>query len=352
MDGVAMQDNISDPGAHFIVSGRYPASTGLGGALITTSASSVSVINCEIFNFAVVGNEGNNCGGMIMQGVSAPVITNNYFHDITASGDATSIEHCHGYEEFGSLNSIIKFNTFANCTGGAIDPKTGCAGQIMANNYFYNCGTNGSGNGVGAICGADGAEGDPNNPSTAYTLNNNIFDSCGSEIATDVNNVRQQNFIAFNNTIYNTQSGNINPVNLRVLSGASCQFFNNIVVTTANSSGGGGAGAGGLAFTTSGWTNVKNNCYFFNSSTSMWGQSGTNSSSLSAWQAQTGSPDVGSIASNPVFTSSITPANGTAQFKLGSGSPCIGTGSGGVNMGAWDGIQTQIGCSFAPQPVS
>jgi len=81
-----------------------------------------------------------------------------------------------------------------------------------------------------------------------------------------------------------------------------------------------------------------------------WGQ-GSNDSSLVAWQASAGAPDARSIAANPVFTSAITPGAGSAQFKLGAGSPCLGAGTGGVNIGAWDGTVTQIGSNFAASQI-
>jgi hypothetical protein len=343
LDGLTIKGNPTNAAAVFMVTGRYAAST-TGGT--SFAASNITIQNCEIFSFTTTSNGGSNSGGVIMQGTTGTKFLNNYVHDIVATGSATNIEHCHGYEEFGCINSVIHFNTFANCQGAAVDIKTGCSGQDIANNYFYLCGTTDGGNGSGAITGCDGAEGNPNTPGTSYSIHHNIFDSCNSEISTDVNNVREQSGSTFNNTIYNSRAGSINPINFRVLNGASWQLFNTILVTTANSSGGGNAGSGGVALTTGGWSNVKNNCYFLHSSSSMWGQSGTNFSSLSAWQAATGSPDANSIAANPVFSSAITPGNGTTQFQLGSGSPCLGTGVGGVNMGAWDGTVTQIGCNF------
>jgi hypothetical protein len=349
LDGVAVKGNPTNASALFLVSGRY---NNFSTTSYTGTASGITVQNCEIFNYTTTSNGGSNSGGCCMQGTSGTVFTNNYVHDITATGSATNIEHCHGYEEFGCINSVITFNSFANCQGAAVDMKTGCSGQEVAFNYFYLCGTTDSGNGSGAITGNDGSEGNPNTPGTPYSLHHNIFDSCQSEFSTDVNEVREQSGSTFNNTIYNTQTGSINPFNFRVSNGASWELFNTILVTTANSSGGGNAGAGGVALTTGGWTNVNNNCYFLNNSSSMWGESGTNFSSLTAWKAATGSPDANSIASNPVFVSSITPANGPAQFQLGSGSPCLGTGVSGVNMGAWDGIVTQIGAAWVSYPVS
>jgi hypothetical protein len=80
----------------------------------------------------------------------------------------------------------------------------------------------------------------------------------------------------------------------------------------------------------------------------MWGINTTTYNSLAAWQAAIGaSYETHSSTGNPVFTGAIVSGNGPAQFQLGAGSPCLGTGLGGVNMGAWDGTTTRIGCNFA-----
>lgn len=71
---------------------------------------------------------------------------------------------------------------------------------------------------------------------------------------------------------------------------------------------------------------------------------GTLYNTFAAWKV-TGFDSHG-IAGNPTFASSITPGAGPNQFKLGAGSPCLATGQGGVNMGAWDGTVIQIGCNF------
>jgi hypothetical protein len=273
---------------------------------------------------------------MIMQGTNGTIIKNNYIHDIQKPADEP---HCHCYEEYGCLGSIIHYNTFANCPGGGIDLKAGVSGADVAYGYFYNCATSPATNGIAAVTGADGAEGDPNAPGTANVVHHNVFDSCGQPHAGDVNSTSAQDLYYYNNTIYDTRSGSNGVVDLRETSVAKAQFYNNILVTTESS---GGGSYGTLALSSGNFTMVSNNCYFLHSSTGGWGQ-GTTYDSLAAFQASTGSPDAHSIATNPVFASSITPGAGTSQFKLGASSPCLGAGTGGVNMGAWDGKVTQIG---------
>jgi hypothetical protein len=337
LDGVTIKGNNSTAQA-FLVSGRYSAYSYTNSS--AAAAFGVTVQNCEIYNMYITGAVGSNYGGMIMQGVQGAIIRNNYIHDITKPSDQP---HCHCYEEYGCLGSQIHYNTFANCPGGGMDLKAGVSGADVAYNYFYSVGTATAGNGIAAVTGADGAEGGPNSPGTANVVHHNIFDSCGEPHAGDVNSVSAQNLYYYNNTIYDTRSGSIVVVDLRETSGNKAQFYNNILVTTANS---GGGNYGILALASGDFSNVSNNCYFLHSSSGGWGL-GALFNSLSAWQAASGAPDAHSIAANPVFASAITPGTGSAQFKLGSGSPCLGTGTGGVNMGAWDGTVTQIGSNFS-----
>jgi hypothetical protein len=341
IDGITIKGNNSTAQA-FLVAGRYNAFSYTNSS--AGAAFGITVQNCEIYNLNITGPNGSNYGAMIMQGTNGAIIVNNYIHDVYKPADPT---HCHCYEEYGCLGSQIHYNTFANTSGG-MDLKAGVSGADVAYNYFYNCtGTSGV---VGAICGADGAEGNPNGPGTANVAHHNIFDSCASIHSCDVNNISSQNLYYYNNTIYDTRSGSNVVADLR--SSAISKFYNNILVTAANT---GGGTYGTLAVSSGQWANVSNNCYFLHSSTGGWGQSALYNS-LSAWQASSGSPDAHSIAANPVFTSTIAPGAGTAQFKLGSGSPCLGAGTSGVNIGAWDGTVTQIGYSLStshtPTPAS
>jgi hypothetical protein len=333
LDGLTIKGNNTTAQA-FLVSGRYGTYSDTNSS--AAAAFGITVQNCEIYNLNITGPVGSNYGGMIMQGTNGTIIQNNYIHDIQKPADEP---HSHCYEEYGCINSKIQYNTFANSPGGGIDLKAGVSGADVAYDYFYSCATSPATDGIGAVTGADGAEGNPNTPGTANVVHHNVFDSCGAAHAGDVNSTAAQNLYYYNNTIYDTRPGSNVVVDLRETSVAKSQFYNNILVTTANT---GGSSYGTLALSGGNFSNVSNNCYFLHSSTGGWGQ-GTTYNSLAAFQASTGSPDTHSIAANPLFASSITPGAGPDQFKLGAGSPGIGTGTGGINMGAWDGTVPQIG---------
>jgi hypothetical protein len=135
-------------------------------------------------------------------------------------------------------------------------------------------------------------------------------------------------------------------------SGAQVQFYNNIHMTT-NGSGGGVQGK--IVLTLSLVSKLNNNCYYSvnGSYPSFWDAfPGTTYTTFASWKAKANSVVAGSESNslnvNPQFSfpGGYVAGGGAAQFQLSAGSPCVGTGSGGVNMGAWDGTTTQIGCSF------
>ena len=328
---------------NFTLDGIVINGGGFNGSLISyfpgSNATGITIQNCEIYGVAAT-IVGNNYAGIFLQGAQNAIIRNNYLHDIHKPSQP---DHCHGYEEYSCIGTQFINNTVANCDTG-IDGKVGDAGAIIAYNYFYNCP-------VGAIQGYDGAEGNPNPPGTANTVHNNIIDGCGGQHVCDVNNTTSQGLHWYNNTCYDTRGGSITTLDLRTSSSKLVQCYNNICVMTANSS---GPYTGSIAQSANGYTVLDYNTYFLNSYSGAWGlNSGTTYSSLGAWQSASGG-DGHSIVSNPQFASAITPGAGTAQFNLGSNSPCKGTGrvggtSGGsaCDMGAWGNGATSIGCSFA-----
>lgn len=295
------------------------------------------VQNCDLSGINAT-DAGGNDAAIWFQGCKNGIAQGNYIHDINKSND---ISHCHGIESYGCTNLQWINNTFYNCTGGAMEPKEGNSGIIAAYNYIYSCATVASGN-YAVFQAWDGAQGNPNSPNVAFSIHHNIVDSCGRVTFGESNNANHTMALNwYNNTVY--ESGQI--VLQSTGGGGLMNHYNNIDVlatpTTAYKQ-----------FTTSGWTTLDYNCMYVENSTytSVWQESGTNYSSLAAWQAAPGAPDAHGITSDPKFTPgtlNIVAGGGPSQFKLQGGSPCVGTGQGGVDMGAWQG-QTTIGCGFGP----
>jgi hypothetical protein len=350
-------------GGYFTLDGVVINGGGYGGCLVYASyntsiytgpgvAPGITIRNCEIYGIAAT-DVGANEACIFLQGALNAVISNNKLHDVTKPAQA---DHAHGYEEYACTATQFIYNTVYNCPT-ALDAKAGCSGTVVAYNYFYNCP-------VGAIQGFDGAEGNPNNPNTAYSIHNNVIDSCGGQHVTDVNDTTAQAISWYNNTCYDTRSGSVCTLDLRASGSRLIQCYNNICVATANGS---GPYMGTIAQSLGGYSLLDYNDYYLNSYSSAWGLLGAATSvlnSLGLWQAASGA-DAHSTVGNPQFAASIVPGAGANQFKLGGSSPCKGTGrtngssSGAAcDMGAWGGavVPTQIGCNFAagvttPAPV-
>jgi hypothetical protein len=354
----------------------------------TASMVGIVVQNCEIHGILQT-QTGQNLAGLFLAGTVNALIQNNYIHDcnVTAGGNAGNAQHIGACAEIGCSGTQYLYNTIANCpNGNGIWGKEGSSSVTIAYNYFYNCGTGSvaAGQNCGAITAFNGYGGAPNpGPGQRVTIHHNIIDGNAS----DRNMTQPEADVSqlfYNNTIYSTGTfGGQWACELYVttdnasICNAYSNYYNNIYCTSTNatnSSGGtkrngrlclnggtpfGGAAAGGS--NGSGWQTVDHNCWYDLGAnyTAYWGlavAAGTTGyNSFAAWktaaQAIVAGTESHSIcAQDPKFsagTASIVSGAGSAQFKLASGSPCIGLGQSGGNMGAWDGTVTQIGCSFA-----
>ena len=333
----------------------------------SSSASSPGIVvkNCELWNInPQPGGSyvGGNYAAVAFIAVIAPVCQNNLIHDVLYTGsDANAAQHETGCLEIGCPNSQYLNNTIYNCPSG-IWVKEGSTGTTAAYNYIYNCARTAADIAglSSAFYGFDGGAGNPNPGPAPITqlIHHNVIEACGtvhkptigSPVATSIAvNV-------YNNTVYDTNTTSTTGW-LQSAVGCTNQYYNNIYMTTAGSSGAGGGSQNGKVVLTLGhFSNTDYNCYFSANGgyTDFWGLSnGSNFTSLAAWktavQASAAGSESHSINVNPTFsTASPVMGAGAAQFQLQATSPCKGTGQSGVNMGAWDGTTTQIGCSFAP----
>lgn len=317
VDGFIIDGGGMTSGGHFV---QAYGSGGIYSSSNPSACPGIIVQNCEMRNF-LNGQSGNNDGFVFFEGTSGSIVRNCYFHNLQKPNQAEPHMHC--IEEYGCNGNQYLYNTFANISNGAtaVESKTGCAGTVVAYSYFYNV-VPGS---YGVIMGFDGSEGNPNSPSTAYSVHHNVFDSCTGQIkSVDVGTTMTQGFKWYNNTVYNAANS------VFACSGASAPLdhYNNIWATNGGST--------SLTFTTAGIVICDFNCY------------------ATASPSGTSGFDAHSITSNPSFAGPISPGSGPNQFKLAGGSPCLSAGrvggaaSGAVcNMGAWDGTVTQIGWNQA-----
>ncbi|MFN3075353.1 MAG: hypothetical protein ABT940_00450 [Alphaproteobacteria bacterium] len=83
------------------------------------------------------------------------------------------------------------------------------------------------------------------------------------------------------------------------------------------------------------------NCYYMAAGTASWSRNATTNTTIAGWrttaQAVLANAENNSITTTPSFVN----AGGTAatDYQLNGGG-CVGTGSGGVDMGAWQGVST------------
>lgn len=292
------------------------------------TAKGFVVQNCEVYGINATDGGGNDAA-VWFQGTNGAVLQNCYIHDVNKSDQ---VDHCHGHEEYGCQNSQLLYNTFANCTGGAMESKTGCMNNVAAYNYVYKCAQGSGGSNTSCIQGWDGGE-TPDGAASKFQVHHNIFDGCGRVCFGEWFNALHENgFAWYNNTIYNS-----GPVVLQA-TGPWVQHYNNLYVVISGS-------ASGVASFTNGDTNpLAFDCVY-----------GTAGNYSGAFSGQTESGLM--TGKDPLLTAgttSVVSGKGASQFQLASGSPCIGAGRvGGVtsgaacNIGAWDGTVRQIGCSFA-----
>ncbi len=317
-----------------------------GGYTAAGNTPGVIIRNCHLHG--ITGSAvGDNEALIFCSGTNGALVTNNLFHD---AHKPQQTDHCHAYLEYGCQGTQFTYNTVYDCDTG-IDAKAGNSGTVVAFNYFYDCPT-------AVVQGVDGAEGSPNTPGTPYVVHHNVMEGCGASHACDVNGVAKQPLQWFANTVYMTTSGQASPMDLRS-DPLLITAFNNIVVCTANGS---GPYTGTVAITKGGPTVLDYNDYKLAVETAGWGLAVTPSpvtyDTIAAWRTAS-SLDAHSITGDPMFAGAIAPGNGPVQFKLAASSPCRGAGRVGgvpsgavVDMGAWDGNVTQIGCDFATYPVS
>jgi hypothetical protein len=314
----------------------------------------VVIQNCDVHGLTYTGAvDGENRSLIGLQGTLGAIVRNNHLHDEV---DTAQPDHGHGYLEFGCTGTQLLQNTFSNCTSGS-HMKAGSAGAVIAYNYYYNCSSS-------AIQGCDGAEGNPNTPDTAFEIHHNVIDTCVAPNAFDVNEGTAAGATMaihwYANTIYDSYGGGAGSATaLGLYTNTASKYdslmscYNNIVALPKVSSGYDETGI--ISTSKTGPAVWDYNDYYFASYKYAWGYyyvSGAQYSSLAAWQAA-GGLDAHSLVLDPQFASTITPGAGAHQFKLASGSPCVNAGRVGgvstgkaVNMGAWDGTATQIGCDF------
>lgn len=324
--------------------GIYAASDNIPGIIIQ---------NCEIDDYNDVGSTpgGGNCSGITLNHTLGATITNNYIHDGVGHQGSADHDHLSSILLWGCPNTLVEKNTIINA--GAIYQKEmgfrGNGGAIVRQNYIDNTRMT---NCVGIY---DFATPTVNASATGGTrVYNNIVISAQPIVLVatiDRTDVPDELLECYNNTLV------IEPFaaagNLFQGQTSGLKYYNNIVALT----GGANPSDIGFAMFRDGTLSVLDfNIYPASNQKWSWYvtdpgvRDGTTSFATykSHWSAISG--DANSLTTDtPGFTGSGSLAafynvtSGTA-FQAGH----VGGVSGGAtrNIGAWDGVVTQIGCDF------
>jgi hypothetical protein len=293
---------------------------------------------------------------ILLNGFDAPIVRNNWVHDVTSTENAAASA---GVEAYACRGMILEVNTLGpNLYYGYYD-KYGSNGVEMQGtevrrNYIYGCDV--------ALGGFDNkpqtAPAPDEGPYIPYYIEHNVIDSCGAALTNAGSFSADCKVICRNNTLYNT-SGDLSGFNLHCrMADREPSFYNNIIFNQ-------GtwvewrAVTGSLDGSTLAIEVFDYNCYGPSSFAAQYldvvGYPWTTSNytvvtSLATWRTLTGQ-EAGSFVDDPEFTLTGTDAE---RFQLGPSSPCrdagrVGGVSGGaaVHMGAWTAGITQIGADFA-----
>jgi hypothetical protein len=368
------------------------------GAAITTWGSNHTIDTCGFQNINVgsifcatstaCSEGGDNCGAITGgQGAGTPnfvnlLVTNCYFNNVTSSfpqsaGYANNF-NCNAVDLFQHTNTTIQYCECVHVYS-LYFLKGACGPYTIQNNYVHDCAAFARApiNAFPEYC-------SPIVTGARSTIRNNICYNVLSIATGSAGNPGQVDCDLYNNTFcYTATSGDA----LKIFTyhdattylplphgtpGTTCTFYNNILYPQNSKSSGTTYQftANGIDLTTpfgrpynqimslmnyNCHTN-KNGGYFVAQDTFNAGQTW---SSLSAWRAGTGF-DANSIQADPALAQLAGPT-GPASFRLrgtngtGGSSPCVGSGRTGgassgsiVNIGAWDGVVTQIGINWSP----
>jgi hypothetical protein len=328
----------------------------------------IKVEGCEVYDQRFGGAD--ITVGIFLQALDDAQVTNCYIHDITNTTGGSRVA---GIMMYGCRRTRIERCSFAKTVNSAIHDKYAGGSPRLDQQetqvrqcYF-------GGNPI-ALWGFDNRDQTGTPPSAGpygpYIIENNVFDGVGSVLSNPGAFSAESPVIFRNNTIYLASGTGSGPGLYTKKPGCEPSFYNNIWYFTGSwgearaltvSVNGSGAalmrvldyncyGPRGVAWLTQ---NGYGEPYTPNN-----GSGYVVRSTEAQWQAATGGDRTGRslFSTDPRFTMAGSDAE---RFKLQSGSPCIGAGRVGgspsgapVNMGAWDGNVTQIGCHFGAVPRS
>lgn len=322
------------------------------------NVSGVIVQNCVFTGGAHnAGDATDNTSALWIDYTAGAVVTNNYFYNNAGFGPG-SADHLNGIICWGCQGSQISFNTLIN-SGNIYGKEIANQGNNIFNNYV-DCSmytAQSTANGIQDFTGAN-----TSGLTQTTTIHHNIFLSSGFGLGgatLSQNNGWTTPVKFYNNTIVMVQIGGLmveSAVWMYSQITRNVTFYNNILAGVMSGD------YGAIRFNPNGPTLWDYNLFPIAmvwktvSDSSGSSQIGGYTSLAAVQAAVSGAGGIGTFdthsvqSSTPGFTGTGTLA---AKYQLANGSAASGKGKVGgvssgasVNIGAWDGAVSQIGCQF------
>jgi hypothetical protein len=323
----------------------------------------IVVQNCEFTSqdgtYMVPGDNGSS---VQFAGVLGGVVQNCYFYDFTGdlSSGATDGDHWSATLQWASGRCLYQYNTVIG--PGLFGKEGGNYGTIIRYNYVDNTGWKNAFTIQDFVGDTDTASG-----YATEIYNNVLVGNCSMLPTLGGSTYLPDKFYCYNNTFYILGPTNypVSGMDIAVVN-EGAYIYNNIFVQTYGSN-----GANFLSLSEGSQNVVDYNCYYatasgiygygYYPSNTSGGASWAAVSTLAAWQSRFSGMEANALnETNPELVS--PGSTGPSNYKLQSGSPCIGAGrvggvsaGGTVDMGAWGGTDVntgaliaRIGCNFAP----
>jgi len=296
------------------------ANNGAKMATVLLYDSDYSVIqNCTFNGGTQLTGDGNNWEGLRVEDSSNFRLSNCTFYNYKS---ATNNHNTSGYKGYRNQYAVLENCEAYNCTDGLYLKGSHHDGTVR-NNFVHNCH-------IGVLVTPDTV----NMLTDRLTVSNNLLiNFTGSGFSGEYSTYHGDDWVVHHNTIYGTAGAGISKdVNT---AGCGLTVHSNIVMASA-----------GVDVT--GELTLNHNDSLKAADHNQWGTSfklvmSRNSghrdyTTLAAWQASTeleggAHPGAGDLASDPLFVNGSGTLTQKADFALQAGSPCLGAGRDGTNMG-------------------
>lgn len=311
------------------------AHTASDGHTVSTKTTGIRVEGCELHDTnGITGSIiGINVAPLVFFHTSGATISNCYIHD-TYGETLEQPDHNSGILWWDVHDSVIEYCTFKNGPNPIHLKGVANKSATIRYNYMEMDATR-----TDVVLRSDEAQ-----SGGTTEIYNNVFKGI-SAISWSTNPYKNATTNIYNNTFAGTtQSG----VAHHQTSSASkyLHFYNNIINRS------GAIPGGDLEFSDDTWATLDYNCYSSDGIKARSydvNQTSTHDeyTTLADWRTRVQSSLTGAEANSqladPLFVASGSDA---AYYQLQGGSPCVGAGVGGVDVGAWGGSPTRIGVDY------